>query len=139
MEFLDEITNLNPLVGYEVLLLEIEQAVDETPNDSILGDKIVIGRGIEKCLYIYSLKEWDKISSEVSKLALTQKNNRQFSRMFFSGTFTKEIDSKGRVNVEKSLAENTELYGRIEADVMKIIIPIIASDEDEEDIKNTEE
>lgn len=40
MEFLDEINNLNPLVGYEVLLLEIEQAVDETPNDSILGNKI---------------------------------------------------------------------------------------------------
>lgn len=40
MEFLDEINNLNPLVSYEVLLLEIEQAVDETPNDSILGNKI---------------------------------------------------------------------------------------------------
>ena len=40
MEFLDEINNLNPLVNYEVLLLEIEQAVDETPNDSILGNKI---------------------------------------------------------------------------------------------------
>ena len=54
-------------------------------------------------------------------------------------SYGEERLGQGRVNVEKSLAENTELYGRIEADVMKIIIPIIASDEDEEDIKNTEE
>lgn len=75
----------------------------------VLGDKIVISRGIEKCLYIYSTKEWDKISSDVSKLALTQKNNRQFSRMFFSGTFIKEIDAKGRVNIENVLINHAGL------------------------------
>ncbi|MDD3382280.1 MAG: division/cell wall cluster transcriptional repressor MraZ [Bacilli bacterium] len=72
---------------------------------SILGDKIIVNRGIEKCLYIYSIKEWEKISSEVSNLAVTHKNNRQFSRMFFSGAFIKEIDAKGRVNIENILIE----------------------------------
>ena len=47
---------------------------------------------------------------------------------------------QGRVNVENSLSENTELLGRIEADVMKIIKPA-AETEDEvntaEEVKET--
>ena len=43
---------------------------------------------------------------------------------------------QGRVNVENSLAENTELLGRIETDVMKIIKPAV---EEEEDVTAKEE
>ncbi len=45
---------------------------------------------------------------------------------------------QGRVNVEKALAENKELYERIEADVLKIIKPDIISD-DNENTQNSEE
>ena len=45
---------------------------------------------------------------------------------------------QGRVNVEKALAENKELYERIEADVLKIIKPDIISD-DNENTQNPEE
>ena len=43
---------------------------------------------------------------------------------------------QGRVNVENSLAENTELLGRIETDVMKIIKPAV---EEEEEVTAKEE
>ena len=50
---------------------------------------------------------------------------------------------QGRVNVENSLAENTELLGRIEADVMKIIKPVVAeaaeAEEAAEEVKETKE
>ncbi len=45
---------------------------------------------------------------------------------------------QGRVNVEKSLSENIELYERIEKDVMNIIKPNVMSDEDD-NTENTEE
>ena len=45
---------------------------------------------------------------------------------------------QGRVNVEKALAENKDLYERIEADVLKIIKPDIISD-DNENTQNSEE
>ena len=47
---------------------------------------------------------------------------------------------QGRVNVENSLAENTELLGRIETDVMKIIKPAVEAEEDApaaEEVKET--
>ena len=47
---------------------------------------------------------------------------------------------QGRVNVENSLAENTELLGRIETDVMKIIRPAVEEEEDTtaaEEVKET--
>ena len=47
---------------------------------------------------------------------------------------------QGRVNVENSLSENTELLGRIEADVMKIIKPAPETEDDAdtaEEVKDT--
>lgn len=46
---------------------------------------------------------------------------------------------QGRVNVENSLAENTELLGRIEAEVMKIIKPEIIEETEVKEDKNTKE
>ena len=42
-EFEGELGMLNTLVDFEVLILEIGIAIDETPNDTILGGKV---RGI---------------------------------------------------------------------------------------------
>ncbi len=47
---------------------------------------------------------------------------------------------QGRVNVENSLAENTELLGRIETEVMKVIKPVVKAEEDTpaaEEVKET--
>ncbi|MDR2879227.1 MAG: recombinase RecA [Fusobacteriales bacterium] len=47
---------------------------------------------------------------------------------------------QGRVNVENSLAENTELFGRIETDVMKVIRPVVEAEEEAtaaEEVKET--
>jgi hypothetical protein len=39
-EFEGELGMLNTLVDFEVLILEIGIAIDETPNDTILGGKV---------------------------------------------------------------------------------------------------
>ena len=39
-EFDGELSMLNTLVDFELLILEIGQAIDETPNDGILGGKV---------------------------------------------------------------------------------------------------
>ncbi len=68
-----------------------------------LGLDIVVSRGIENCLYIYPLTTWNKTVEKLSTLSFTKKTNREFSRMFLSGAFKKEIDSKGRINIENVL------------------------------------
>lgn len=69
------------------------------------GTEVIINRGIEKCLYVYPLDEWEKIVSKLSTLSFTKKSNREFNRLFLSGAYKREIDSKGRINLEKSLID----------------------------------
>ena len=54
-------------------------------------------------------------------------------------SYGEERLGQGRVNVENSLAENTELLGRIEADVMKIIKPAVEEPKDEKAAEETKE
>lgn len=74
-----------------------------------ISDQVIVNRGIENCLYIYTLPEWDKIVEKLSSLSFTKKSNREFSRMFLSGAYKKDIDSKGRINIEKVLIDYANL------------------------------
>ncbi|HEY8395604.1 MAG TPA: division/cell wall cluster transcriptional repressor MraZ, partial [Bacilli bacterium] len=56
-------------------------------------------------LYVYPLDEWEKILKKLSTLSFTKKSNREFSRMFLSGAYKREIDGKGRINLDKNLME----------------------------------
>ena len=74
-----------------------------------LGDKFVITRGLEKCLYIYPLKEWDKIVEKLKSLPFTKKDARTFSRAFFSGASICEFDKSGRINITSPLVSYADL------------------------------
>ena len=74
-----------------------------------LGNKFVITRGIEKCLYVYTLSEWQKIVDKLQELPFTKKDARTFIRAFFSGAAYCEIDKSGRI----VLASNIKDYANI--------------------------
>ena len=75
----------------------------------ILGDKFIITRGIEKCLYIYSLKDWEKIVQKLNALPFTKKDARIFVRSFFSGAADCEVDRQGRINITSPLVGHAGL------------------------------
>ncbi|HHU21067.1 MAG TPA: division/cell wall cluster transcriptional repressor MraZ [Acholeplasma sp.] len=72
---------------------------------SLLKDKLVINRGIERCLFVYPTDEWNKVVNKLNTLSFTKKVNREFSRMFMSGAYNKEMDSQGRITIDKLLVE----------------------------------
>lgn len=74
-----------------------------------LGNKFIITRGLDSCLFGYSLKEWQKIESKIKSLPITKKNARSFQRFFFSGATEVELDKQGRINIPKSLIEHAFL------------------------------
>jgi MraZ protein len=81
------------------------------PNDfkNEIGSQLIINRGIESCLYIYTIDEWSKIVNKLNNLSFTKKKNREFNRMFMSGAFKKDLDSKGRITLDKVLLEHSLL------------------------------
>ena len=68
-----------------------------------LGEKFVITRGLENCLFAYSLEDFQKIVAELQKIPFTKKDARQFMRFFLSGATTVEFDKQGRINISSPL------------------------------------
>lgn len=74
-----------------------------------LGDEFVIARGLERCLYIYSKKEWDNLVSKLNTLPFTKKDARDFIRSFFSGATECEFDRQGRTCITSILCTYANL------------------------------
>ena len=74
-----------------------------------LGGKAVITRGLDKCLYVFPLKEWEKFAESVSALSMAQSVNRSFGRLFLSGAMDVETDKLGRILIPDYLKEYAEL------------------------------
>lgn len=70
---------------------------------SELGEQFIITRGLENCLYAYSMNEWNNLVSKLKSLPFTKKDARIFIRSFFSGATECEFDKQGRINITSPL------------------------------------
>ena len=61
--------------------------------------------GQDRCLYCFPRAEWERRSSEVDAFALSDKDGRAFSRLFFSSADEVKLDSQGRVTIPQRLRE----------------------------------
>ncbi len=74
-----------------------------------LGSKFIVTRGLEKCLFAYSVDEWNKIIEKLNSLPFTNKDARTFMRMFLSGATECELDKNGRVQITGPLMDYASL------------------------------
>ncbi len=68
-----------------------------------IGKEFVITRGLDGCLFIYNLGQWDKIVSKLQTLPFTKKDARTFNRFFLSSATVCEFDKQGRINIPSTL------------------------------------
>jgi len=74
-----------------------------------LGEKFVVTRGLDQCLFAYPLKEWEILEGKLKKLPLTKRDARAFTRFFFSGAIECEVDRQGRINIPQPLRKYAQL------------------------------
>lgn len=74
-----------------------------------IGEKIILTRGLDGCLFIYSLSNWEKIVSKLNTLPFTKKDARIFNRFFMSGATVCDFDKQGRINLPSSLISYANL------------------------------
>lgn len=74
-----------------------------------LGDKVIITRGIENCLFAYSEAEWTLIVSKLKSLPFTKKDARSFTRIFLSGATVCEFDKQGRIKITSPLIDYADI------------------------------
>ena len=70
-----------------------------------IGNSFVVTRGLDGCLFVYSLVEWEKIVNKLKKLPFTKKDDRTFMRFFLASATVCEFDKQGRINLVNSLIE----------------------------------
>ena len=74
-----------------------------------LGEKFIITKGLDGCLFGFSESEWNNFEEKLKQLPLTNKNARDFVRFFLSGAVEAETDKQGRILIPANLREYADL------------------------------
>lgn len=78
-----------------------------------LSKGAVITKGLDNCLYIYTMEEWQPVAEKLSKLPISQANTRAFSRFMLAGAMDIELDKQGRVVLPEYLRQYAGLSKRV--------------------------
>lgn len=68
-----------------------------------LGRTVVLTRGLDRCVYVYSKKAWDVVARKYAAQANGTAAARGLARLFLAGSFEGEVDKAGRVLVPENL------------------------------------
>ena len=79
-----------------------------------LGAGVVVTRGQERCLYVFSTVEFDRMYERIREAPLTNKQSRDFQRMFLSGASAEKPDGQNRITLPPHLRS----YAALERDLM---------------------
>ncbi|MBP1930650.1 MraZ protein [Ammoniphilus resinae] len=95
---------------------EYQHTIDEKGRITVpakfreeLGEKFVVTRGLDRCLFVYPMEEWKQLEAKLKTLPFTRSDARAFTRFFFSGATECELDKQGRVNIPGPLRQHANL------------------------------
>lgn len=108
-----------------------------------LGGHCMLTRGFDKCLYIYSLDDYEVLVNKIRKLPQSDRDVRKFIREFFSNTEECHLDSQGRILIPQHLREyagiNKNLVTKGALDKIEIWSTEVLSDPEGENMMDNEE
>jgi len=70
-----------------------------------LKNKVVVTRGLDKCLFIYPMKVWQELAEKLGSIPVGESATRSFVRLMLAGATDVEIDKQGRVLIPDYLKE----------------------------------
>jgi len=80
---------------------------------AFLGKKAVITQGLDNCLFLYPMKNWNVLAKKLSKLPLSQFDARGFARIMLAGAMEVAIDGLGRILVPDYLKKYAGLSKKV--------------------------
>ena len=70
-----------------------------------LAEGLVMTKGQERCLYVFAISEFGRLTERLREAPLTAKGARDYSRVFFASAHDDVPDKQGRVTVPPPLRE----------------------------------
>ena len=77
-------------------------------------ERFFVTRGLDTCLFVFAEDEWKKQESRFRSLSFTNREARQFNRIYFSGACEVTCDRQGRILVPQYLKD----FAKIKTDVI---------------------
>ena len=96
-----------------MLLGEYRHTLDDKNRVSLpakfrkeLGKKVIITRGLDRCLSVYSMAEFKNFSEDLTQQTrFNQSNSRAYDRFIASGAIETDVDSAGRILIPDFLKQ----------------------------------
>jgi len=74
-----------------------------------LSHGLVVTKGLDTCLFAYTLEEWKRVAEQLSNLPLSQKHSRAFARHMLAGAMDFTPDKQGRILIPEYLRSYAQL------------------------------
>ena len=84
----------------------------QIPDETL--ERLVVNRGFDDCLVVYTRAEWLKETEKLNGLNSFNKAERNFIRLFNNGATEIQVDSASRILIPKKLQE----YAAIKDDIV---------------------
>lgn len=78
-----------------------------------MGKTVVVTPGLDHCLFIFTIKEWESIAQKLAQSSMLQSDTRSFNRYLLGGAVEVGVDSQGRILIPDFLKERAGLKGKV--------------------------
>ncbi|OHB24791.1 MAG: cell division/cell wall cluster transcriptional repressor MraZ [Parcubacteria group bacterium RIFOXYD2_FULL_52_8] len=99
-----------------MLIGEYKHLIDDKKRMSLpakfrkeMGKRVVITYGLDKCLFLYTQKQWEAVAEKLSQLSMGAAEQREFNRFMLAGAVEVEVDALGRILIPDFLKEFARL------------------------------
>ena len=103
-----------------MLIGEYTHSIDDKNRISLpvkfrkeVGKKLVATHGLDNCLFLYPVKEWQKIAEKLGGLGFGQADTRSFNRFLLAGAVEIDVDTIGRIFIPDFLRDLADLKGKV--------------------------
>ena len=78
-----------------------------------LGNRCVLTKGLDACLNIYTMADWDRQMEKITRLPESDPKVRAFIRHFCGNAAECELDKQGRIVIPKDLIQYADIEREI--------------------------
>ena len=73
----------------------------------------VVTKGLDGCLFLYTMNEWKILAEKLSRLPISQSGTRAFARLMLAGAMDVQIDKQGRIVIPDYLRKYAGMKKKI--------------------------
>jgi MraZ protein len=103
-----------------MLIGEFKHTIDDKNRVSLpskfrkeVGKKVIVTHGLDNCLFLYTLKEWETIAKQLGSLGMGQADTRGFNRYILASAAEVLVDSVGRILIPENLRNAIGIKNKI--------------------------